>query len=455
MRKNLRKIASVLSAAVCLSFATTSFASSYANPWYVDLIGQSGWLDGRPASQTATINNASTWSPRVLYTNSNNGTSVRNYDMNWIKASDNMKFISDYDTENKNWYIKICSDKDYATQSKTESGAGVKLDYSQWGTDRLGWNTLKNVGGKTYGKVTFAFDMKLSKNAKWFDTENGTAQRGESNVELKLYSAENANGGWKQVAMMAFGLIPRHDSEENNVNRFPVMANAACNDSNISGGNSTGNYKYTFLDFDAWYTYKVELNAQEKTVKYSVCDASGAEKLSFETAAGKCYWYNAPDNSGYLQYGILPWFTFSEMLPRGVDYYFDNMIIEKETFVTKDASITSDDSKVTASVQIANDVYDATNASGDVSAYPFKTQTTATAAPKLILAQYNETTKKLESVKISEDMTLPAKTIYDQAPDYKNLSVSDTKKEGCTYKAFLWNNLNDATPLCETIVPKQ
>ena len=129
------------------------------------------------------------------------------------------------------------------------------------------------------------------------------------------------------------------------------------------------------------------------------------------------------------------------------DTSIDNVSVTKETFVIGEKSITADDSNVTATVKIANDVYANTRVGTAI----------ANTSPKVVLAAYGENNALINANFADIEFTghelatglttAQRQAFFTQDLDYKDVTVTLPKTDDViNAKVFVWNNMTDMFP---------
>ena len=181
------------------------------------------------------------------------------------------------------------------------------------------------------------------------------------------------------------------------------------------------------LNLGNWYTFKMDIDVPANTVVYSIYNASGASVKSVSKALNKASQFVAP---------VLSLDSFNVY---GFNIYLDDIKITRETFAVKSIETTEEGSSVTATVQVANDVWDS---KASVKA--------KTAAPRLIVATY-DSQGNLVGAGMSESGKIAAKTSATAELAYSTLTAAAAKPSdgNFTIKTFLWSDMSSMTPYTE------
>ena len=424
------KISAFAAALTVLAGSIAAGASDYARPWSIDMIGNvpSQYWGGN------TLKTWANWGP-----NNNRGV----FYINRLYASSAMSISSVSDGDD--YYIKLDSNLSYAEQASAGNGTFMRHNVRSDGY-RSGWNGMYDIGGNTHGKVTYRFDMKMDKNAKWFDAESGAQNRADYDFSMYVTSGGDS---MERMGMIGVGLFSADDDGENS-SKYPVTLNAQCTAQTVSSPDGY-DCAAAYLDLSRWYSFEMNIDVPQKSILYSVRDESGEVVLYHKSDLG-ALWYDgsAHDYSSYADDGVCPAINFTDIKPRGMDISFDNMIVEKEMFLTKDASLVTENGTTKASVSVASDVWTGDNSDkSEVINYPFKSQTDLS-TPRLVVVLTDEN-GLCRSMAVSEQGNVADKAEWNSEPSYTEISVSVENPEGYSAKAYLWDSLNGMRTLADAI----
>lgn len=129
------------------------------------------------------------------------------------------------------------------------------------------------------------------------------------------------------------------------------------------------------------------------------------------------------------------------------DTSIDNVSVTKETFAIGEKKITADDTNITATVKIANDVYANANVGTAIAAK----------SPKVILAAYGENNALINAGFADVEFTghelasgltdTERQAFFTKDLDYKDVTVTLPKTaDVINAKVFVWNNMTDMFP---------
>lgn len=211
----------------------------------------------------------------------------------------------------------------------------------------------------------------------------------------------------------------------------------------------------TYIRFalDEWYHYTIDVDVEKQTASFSVNILNPDAQIASD--AKKAY-------SGSLKLskkGIPAFTTVKVMGIKSGATSVDNISVTKETYVIKEvksSDITVSEDSVTATVNIANDVYADKNFGSAL----------ATASPKVILATYDTNGALIDAGiggtdfadnilrdkgadETDSNYKNHRKAFFTKDLTYKPVTVSVQRKDGTeisSTKVFVWNNMTDMFP---------
>ena len=293
---------------------------------------------------------------------------------------------------------------------RTVEGGGVSGTFFH---NQATTSSLKNVnGGICHGKVTYSIDLRLN-NIKKTDTGRGI-------IKFFAYS--------------------------NNVRQEFITVKLNTNESGsyyITGYNPTEKAYRSLgagIPKDKWCRVKVTYEVGADNVKYELYHYDDNGKLSLK---------------GTKEWGLekaslkgAPLLTTIQITGAGFcDTSIDNVSVTKETFAIGEKNITADDTNVTATVKIANDVYANANVGTAI----------ANTSPKVVLATYGENNALINANFADIEFTghelasgltdTERQAFFTKDLDYKDVTVTLPKTDDViNAKVFVWNNMTDMFP---------
>ena len=406
MKRVWKNIVAAACTAIMITLAAGSvnaYAAYYVSPWTYDL---------SPDSETAFQGGSLGENGEAIGGMNRFGhfeTSAKDRE-GYVMINSNKKLAMQVFDDEERPYYKI-----YQTGSRAGiTGGGVTLDYTQNnGGVHYGFNSTNHMGGNIYGKATFSIDFKLDKNEYWY-AEN--EKRASYDGAWRIFgnnSPTNAN----TAALFGISQRDRYDNETDNINRYVVGLGGVYS-------NTLPNAQFAFLTFGNWYTLKMDVDVANSEVTYSVYNS---DNVLIKSYTGE---FNNPCDF------VAPVISMSQITAHGIDYSFSNIKVTRETFISKNAAISSDENNVTASVSVAGDVW--------YKESKYNTDSLNTDSPRLILALYDKTSGKLISVNVSDAEEIAGKEAFDSQPQYTDISVSVPKPTSdYEARAFLWSSLDD------------
>lgn len=304
--------------------------------------------------------------------------------------------------------------------NKIMSPGSLYINYSNYSDEKF--TATKANGGICHGRVKYEFDIRIGELEAVADYDTGTG------VYIYGYNASAEADSGKLVELVN---LPFKHSESQK--------------SYYTSYTEVGAEKATSPGFalNEWYHYTIDVDVKNGTADIDItCENPSTTIPSSvrQSVSGKIN----------LKTTGIPAFTTVKIVPaKGGATSIDNVSVTKETFVIgeKNISVNDTDNTVTATVQIANDVYADKAVGGAV----------ATTSPKVILATYGEGNELInanfESVEFT-DHELPSnatnaqkKEFFTKALDYKTVKVTVPKTDKMfNARVFVWNNMTDMFP---------
>ncbi len=350
-------------------------------------------------------------------------------------GSSTYKYMSDYSTVYgvsancsaivRDSYTDESGNAVYDNVTKTEGNKYLYFDNNRTDEGRSGYfchNIAENAstysginGGICHGKVTYELDLRFNNITQ---ADNNTKGSGA----LNIFALSNSQ---------RTGLIT-----------VKFLTNAS--GSYYLRGYNTEAKAWTSLgaaiEKDKWCHLKVTYEVGKNNVRYELYqyNDNGTMKL------------NGTKDWGLQDSSLVNAPVFTSMRISGAawcDTSIDNVSVTKETFVIGEKSITADDSNVTATVKIANDVYANTRVGTAI----------ANTSPKVVLATYGENNALINANFADIEFTghelatglttAQRQAFFTKDLDYKDVTVTLPKTDDViNAKVFVWNNMTDMFP---------
>lgn len=275
-------------------------------------------------------------------------------------------------------------------------------------------------GGICHGKVTYELDLRF----------NNITQKDDNKKDGKDFISG------------ALNIFALSNSKRTELITVRFLTNAS--GSYYFRGYNTEAKAWTSLGeaiaIDKWCHLKVTYEVGKNNVRYELYQYNddGTMKLngSREWGLQDSSLVNAP--------------VFTSMRISGAawcDTSIDNVSVTKETFAIGEKNITADDTNITATVKIANDVYANANVGTAIAAK----------SPKVILAAYGENNALINAGFADVEFTghelasgltdTERQAFFTKDLDYKDVTVTLPKTaDVINAKVFVWNNMTDMFP---------
>lgn len=270
--------------------------------------------------------------------------------------------------------------------------------------------SLSNAdGGLCSGIVFFEFDMRIQPGAD-NPSELNTAKDDARGGFITLYGWKNGADGTaasgKGVTVSEFNFCHWESDSEYYCNYW---------------SNENKKLMYTNpIPFGEWQHFKFTVDSNAKRIKYQIFDMDGRLITSAESG----YFKNADADYIMPSIDIKPNTYFNVSI--------DNIKVTKETFSAGEPNITVANGKITALLNIANDVYDG---GGNV----------RTQSPLLILAAFNGDGRMI-GFDVAQE-TVQAKISAGAPPEYKTVTAEIPEPSvPYTYNAYVWRDFNEMLP---------
>ncbi len=378
MKKSIKKIVSLLATATIVFSSVSALAAPEGWSTTLDFSG-TYW------QQTVDTINTGTDNSFQIY---DYGGSIG--DLNNARANFNVS----YETDAKRSYIKLVP-KDNSTL------------ITRGGQLSVGGGLTQKIG-KSTGRSHFTFEFTID--------DTGMANRLQSEVTVKARLWGDANS-YSLLAGTGFGAGKMMVGLGN--------YDAAYVHHGSIGGETGGNYKN--VPSGTWCRYYLDYDRYTNELVAGIKNADTGEDL-----VGPLTTTMTKDPEVALQ----TWLAGCN----NATYSIGEMKYWKDTFVCDNSSkaITADETKVTAKVNMANDV------DTELRAASYGVNGVNTSEPMLILAQYDENDHFLGLTSKSLSGLLPRDTATkNTAPTMHEMSVSMDKADGYAYaKAFLWDSMS-------------
>ena len=395
MRKNFYKVVAVTAVvAMCLNSVLMVSAANYIQPfvWDVSPGAETVFNAGsKVADEGKTFfggysNFGATGElhSRVMVSSVDNGADTSN----------NVKIVGGRNGDPDDYYYKL-------QYNSAAAGKNISFDYNvadnTGAKGTLGFNAVAKKSGNIYGKATFQMDFMIEKNEAFWETNTA---RTDKNIAIRLFGADTPSSNSDAVAAMFMTHRASWDATDDNKDRFVITSHGSY--SSVF----QNNLQYEFLNLGTWYTLKMDVDVPAQKVTYDILNMDGMRVST--TTVYEADFLNAKPF-------VSPVLSIESIDNHGFDYSFDNIKITRETFVIGDTSITEtgvteDVHTVTATAQVANDIY----LSG------------SDAAPRLIIAAYDKTKGNLVKMDISEETNISRKALFNAALAYQTLTASIT-----------------------------